>query len=71
MFRILLSFILTLFLFIGILSTANYFLSSDFISKQEISLQTVKTENERLTIKQIDRVTAKENFYFTSKNSVK
>jgi hypothetical protein len=71
MFRILLSFILTVFLFIGILSTANYFFSTDFANKQEIYLQPVKTEIDRLTIKEIDLRTAEENFYFTSKNSVK
>jgi hypothetical protein len=71
MFRVLLSFILTAFLFVGILSTANYFLSSETKTPQVISVTTYNVEFQRITIKQIDQLTADYNFPFTSKNSLR
>ena len=71
MFRVLLSFILTAFLFIGIFSTANYFVSTETKASKVISVTTSNVEFQRITIKQIDQLTADYNFSFTSKNSLR
>jgi hypothetical protein len=71
MFRILSSFILTAFLFIGILSIANLLLNSDYERNQSLFVKISEVETARVSIKEIEKVTANDNYYFTSKNSLR
>lgn len=71
MFRILITFIITAFLFIGILSTADSIYKSDLKNTKELSVQVKMIEPTRPSIKEIDRITADNNYYFTSKNSLR
>lgn len=71
MIRVLTSFLLTAFLFVGIMSTANLLLDFNKTSSKALSVNVVNVESNRITIKEIEKKSAKNNFYFTSKNSVK
>lgn len=71
MFRILITFIITAFLFIGILSTADSIYKSDLKNTKELSVQVKMIEPTRPSIKEIDRITADNNYYFTSENSLR
>ncbi|MFZ2322922.1 MAG: hypothetical protein WAV89_04400 [Ignavibacteriaceae bacterium] len=71
MFRILASFILTSFLFIGILSTADLLLNTDSDNEKTLTVQISKDETVRDSIKEIEKITANNNYSFTSKNSLR
>lgn len=71
MFRILLAFILTAFLFISIVSTARVLFSSNARSTKNLIVQATDYETTRASIKEIDKITANNNSYFTSKNSLR
>lgn len=71
MFRILASFILTSFLFIGILSTADLLLNPDSDNEKTLTVQISKDETVRDSIKEIEKITANNNYSFTSKNSLR
>ena len=71
MFRILASFILTSFLFIGILGTADLLLNPDNESEKTLTVQISKDETVRDSIKEIEKITANNNYSFTSKNSLR
>ncbi len=71
MFRILLTFAITAFLFIGILSTADSIYKSDLKNTRELNVKVNIIEQTRPSIKEIDRITADNNYSFTSKNSLR
>ncbi len=71
MIRILITFIITAFLFVGILTTANTIYKSDLKNTREINVKINIVEQTRPSIKDIDRITANNNYYFTSKNSIR
>ena len=71
MFRILTSFILFTFLFIGIISTANMFFTLDEQSEKGLKVHVTNIESSRITIKEIDKVSANNNYRFTLKNSLR
>lgn len=70
MFRILISFLLTAFLFIGILSTADALLNSKISSEKNINIYYMANASPRDSIKEIEILTATENYPFTSRNFV-
>lgn len=71
MFRILITFLVTAFLFVGILSTADSIYKSDSKNTKEITAKVYIVEQTRPSMKDIDRITADNNYYFTSKNSIR
>ncbi len=71
MIRILISVILTAFLFIGILSTANLLLESNNESEVKLIAQTFEKNLERSSIREIETITADNNYSFTSKNALR
>lgn len=71
MIRILISVILTAFLFIGILSTANLLLESKNESEVKLIAQTFEKNLERSSIREIETITADNNYSFTSKNALR
>ncbi len=71
MIRILISVILTSFLFIGILSTANLLLGSKNESEVKLIAQTFENNLERSSIREIETITADNNYSFTSKNALR
>lgn len=71
MIRILISVILTTFLFIGILSTANLLLESKNESEVKLIAQIFENNLERSSIRKIESITADNNYSFTSKNALR
>lgn len=71
MFRILISFILTVFLFAGIIGTANYMFNSTNLSDQNVIAQISEKKDTRLSIKEIEFITSSTNFSFTSVNALR
>lgn len=71
MIRILITFIIMAFLFVGILTTADSIYKSDLKNTREINVKINIVEQTRPSIKDIDRITANNNYYFTSKNSIR
>ena len=71
MFRILLSFILIVFLYAGLIGTANVFLKSSKTSDQNVMAQLSERKDIRLSIKEIESITASDNFRFTSENALR
>jgi len=71
MFRILLLSVLTVFLFVGIIGTANFTFGSSNVKAQNVIAQVYEKKDTRLSIKQIESVTASTNFHFTSVNSLR
>lgn len=71
MFRILISFVLTLFLFIGIIGTARYMLSSVKANDQFVIAQISEKVDSRLSIKEIEFITASDNLKFTKENALR
>ena len=68
MFRVLLSFILTLFLFAGLIGTANFMFNYADLKDQNVIAQVSEKKDTRLSIKEIESVTASDNFRFTAEN---
>jgi len=71
MFRVILSFILTGFLFFGLIGTANVFFKTTNSGDQKIIAQLSEKKESKLSIKEIESFTALNNFHFTSANSLK
>ena len=71
MFRILLPFIITFFLFLGILGTANVLFASDNYKDVKVVAQVSEKKDPRLTIKEIESVTSSNNYHFTSTNALR
>lgn len=71
MFRIIISFVLILFLFGGILGTANNLFKSRPESDITITASMYVKEDPRLSIKEIEAITASNNYQFTSANSIR
>ncbi|MCU0343637.1 MAG: hypothetical protein MUF28_07430 [Ignavibacterium sp.] len=71
MFRILISFVLTFFLFIGIIGTASYMFSSVKANDQFAIAQISEKVDSRLSIKEIEFITASENLKFTEENALR
>jgi hypothetical protein len=70
MFRILISLLLIAFLFVGIISTADVLLNSEISSEKIINTNYLANASPRDSIKEIEILTANENYSFTSKNFV-
>jgi ABC-type glycerol-3-phosphate transport system permease component len=68
MFRILISFVLTVFLFLGIIGTAKYMFSSVKANDQIVLAQVSEKVDSRLSIKEIEFITSSDNYRFTSVN---
>lgn len=71
MFRIILLFFLTAFLFISILFTAETILKSDARTTRNLFVQAAEYETNRPSIRQIETASADNNFSFTIKNSLR
>ena len=71
MFRVILSFVLTVFLFASLIGTANYMFKSENVDTQNIIAQVSEKKDTRLSIKEIESVTASDNFRFTSVNALR
>lgn len=71
MFRTLISFVLTVFLFIGIIGTANYMFSSVKPNDQFVIAQISEKVDSRLSIKEIEFITASDNLKFTKENALR
>ncbi|MBK7629491.1 MAG: hypothetical protein IPJ23_01990 [Ignavibacteriales bacterium] len=71
MFRVLLSFTLTLFLFAGLIGTVNIMFSSSNIDDYNVVAQVSEKKDNKLSIKEIESVTAADNYRFTSSNSLR
>ena len=71
MFRVILSFVLTVFLFASLIGTANYMFKSENVDAQNIIAQVSEKKDTRLSIKEIESVTASDNFRFTSVNALR
>ena len=71
MFRILLSFILIVFLYAGLIGTANVFLKSSKTSDQNVMAQLSERKDVRLSIKEIESITSAGNYSFTSANALR
>jgi type II secretory pathway component PulC len=71
MFRILISFVLTVFLFVGIIGTANYMFSSVKANDQIVIAQVSEKVDSRLSIKEIEFITSSDNYKFTSVNALR
>lgn len=71
MFRIIISLVLIMFLFGGIIGTANILFQSKPKSDISITAEMYVKDDSRLTIKEIEAITAANNFHFTSDNSLR
>ena len=68
MFRILLSFVLTVFLFAGLIGTASVLINHSDLKAQNVIAQISEKKDTRLSIKEIESITASDNFRFTAEN---
>jgi hypothetical protein len=71
MFRILLSFVLTVFLFAGLIGTASVLINHSDLKAQNVIAQVSEKKDTRLSIKDIESITASDNFRFTSENALR
>lgn len=71
MFRILISFVLTVFLFVGLIGTANVLFNHSDLKAQNVIAQVSEKKETRLSIKEIETITASSNFRFTSENALR
>lgn len=71
MFRVILSFILTLFLFAGLIGTADIMFSTSKQNDQNVIAQVSEKKDNKLSIKEIETVTATDNYRFTYSNSLR
>ena len=71
MFRIILSFILILFLFGGLIGTANVLFKTSELNDQKVIAQLSEKKDSRLSIKEIETITASGNLHFTSANALR
>ena len=71
MFRVLLSFVLTAFLFMGILTTTGNLISESRNSVRNVDIQQIKQESGRISMREIETISASYNYSFTYKNALK
>lgn len=71
MFRMILSFILIVFLFAGLIGTANVFFKTFKSSDQNVIAQLSERKDKRLSIKEIESITSTGNYHFTSANALR
>lgn len=71
MFRIILSFILILFLFGGLIGTASVLFKTSELNDQKVIAQLSEKKDSRLSIREIESITASGNLYFTSANAIR
>jgi len=71
MFRVILSFVLTVFLFASLIGTANFMFKSENVNTTNVIAQVSEKKDTRLSIKEIESVTASSNFQFTSVNALR
>ena len=71
MFRIILSFILIVFLYAGLIGTANVLFKSPKTSDQMVIAQISERKDKRLSIKEIETITSANNYPFTSANALR
>jgi hypothetical protein len=71
MYRILISFVLTVFLFAGLIGTANVLFNHSDLKAQNVVAQISEKKDTRLSIKEIEAITASSNFRFTSANALR
>ena len=71
MFRVILSLVLTVFLFASLIGTANFMFKSKNVNTQNVIAQVSEKKDTRLSIKEIESVTASSNFQFTSINALR
>jgi len=71
MYRILISFVLTVFLFAGLIGTANVLFNQSDLKVKNVIAQISEKKDTRLSIKEIEAITASNNFRFTSVNALR
>jgi hypothetical protein len=71
MFRIIICFVLIVFLFAGLIGTANFMFNSQKLNDMNIIAQVSEKTDSRLSIKEIEILTSSRNFYFTSANALR
>jgi hypothetical protein len=71
MFRIILSFILIVFLYAGLVGTANVFFKTSEPSDKTVITQLSERKDKRLSIKEIETITSSNNYSFTSANALR
>jgi len=71
MFRMILSFILIVFLFAGLIGTANVLFKTSKSSSQNVIAQLSERKDKRLSIKEIESITSANNYPFTSANALR
>ena len=71
MFRMILSFVLIVFLFGGLIGTANFFFKTSRASDQNVIAQLSERKDKRLSIKEIETITSINNYSFTSANALR
>lgn len=68
MFRILLSFVLATFLFVGLISTASVMFASSPNNDITVVAQVSEKKDTRQSIKEIEMETSLANYHFTASN---
>ena len=71
MFRILAPLIITIFLFLGIMATANVLFTDENYNDNNVVAQVSEKKDPRLTIKEIESLTSSNNYHFTSSNALR
>lgn len=71
MFRVLLSFVLTAFLFVGLISTANVMFASTNTDEITVVAQVSEKKDKGQTVKEIEMETASSNYHFTASNTLR
>jgi len=71
MFRVIICFVLIVFLFAGLIGTANFMFGSQKVNDLNIIAQVSEKIDSRLSIKEIEILTSSRNFYFTSANALR
>ena len=71
MFRVIITFLLTLFLFAGLIGIAKFMFSTSTAYDQNVIAQVSEKKDIRLSIKEIESITASSNFRFTSVNALR
>lgn len=71
MFRVIICFVLIVFLFAGIIGTANFMFDTQKVNDLNIIAQVSEKIDLRLSIKEIENLTSSNNFYFTAPNALR
>lgn len=71
MFRVIISSLLTLFLIAGLIGISKFMFSTSTAYDQNVIAQVSEKKDIRLSIKEIESITASSNFRFTSVNALR